>query len=189
MEPSPSSGSLSLTQRCPGRKSRSDLDFPLKLMLAAAEKFLFALADFFRREIFDVSGDSPCEPEGVFDPTVTVAPKLIGDRHFDFAARSNRLSKSSINIRHVEVKRQRPIAFCNRQRAELGKIVIEHQVGVANANVRVHELAAGSRRSRDFYSAERAFEEIDIFRGALYRKVRRQRAETLRNRILRFGHI
>src|SRR6266705_6457152 len=86
------------------------------------------------------------------------------------------------------MQRYGPVARGDRRGTELRKVVIEHQIGIADAHVSMHQLAAGSRRSRNLHGIKCAFQKINIVRRSPHGEMRCQRAKTFGNGILCLSH-
>ena len=155
---------------------------------SAPEHFGLAFRKFLGCGIFDMRCDSPAKSKRILHVTVAVTPKLIGDRHNDRAAARYGLRKNGIGISNVQMERKWPISLRDRGRAKLWKVIIEHQVGIADADMRMHQFASGFGRSRNFDGVECTFQEIDVLRRPGYSDMRRKRTETFWNRIFCFGH-
>ena len=124
---------------------------------AGSKEFLLPFLNLGRCRVFDMSTDSPCESEWIFDVSVAVSPKLIRERHSHFAACGYSLSKNGVSIRHIQMQHERPVSFRYGRRPVFGKRVIEHQIGIADAHVSMHKLARLPGRYRNLYRIERAF--------------------------------
>src|SRR5215510_1906593 len=133
-------------------------------------------------------GDPPVKSKRILDVAVSVAPKLISDRHNHRAAGRYGLRENGIGISNVQMECKWPISLGDRGRAELWKVIIEHQVGIADADMRMHQLASGFGRSRNFDRVECTFKKIDVLRRPRYGDMRCKRTESFRNRIFCFGH-
>ena len=56
---------------------------------------------------------------------------------------------------------------------ELWKVIVEHQVGVTDADMRMHQLASRSGRSRNLDRIERAFQKINVVSRSSHSEVSR----------------
>src|SRR5437867_8157161 len=107
---------------------------------ASAKRLRLALLHLFRRQLLLCGCDGPGETERILHVAVAVAPELIGEWESDHASGVDRLREGGVGVRHVEAEHNRPVSFGDRRRAEFGKIVGEHEHGVADADRGVHEL-------------------------------------------------
>jgi len=155
---------------------------------SAPEHFGLAFRKLLGCGIFDMRGDPPAKSKRILHVAVPVAPKLISDRHNHRAAGGYGLRENGVGISHVQMECKWPISLRDWRSAKLRKVIIEHQVGIADADMRMHQLASGSGRSRNFDRVECTFKEIDVLRRPRYGDMRCKRTEPFRNRIFCFGH-
>src|SRR5262249_32449217 len=109
------------------------------MTVATAEKLRFSFPNFLRRRILDIACDCPVETERISDVAVAVPPELVGKRHHNFASCRECLLEYFVDIRHVQVKPYWKDTLSKRRPTHLRKMIIEHQVGIADAHVNVHQ--------------------------------------------------
>lgn len=128
-----------------------------------AESLGGALLLFGRRQIFLACGNGPADSERIAYVPVTVAPELIGDRHSDFASRGDGGRPGRVGIGNIEVEMKRQSGLREGRQAEFNsKVVTEHQDGIADADLRMHQFAAGTGRSGDLFGAEGVLQKVDV---------------------------
>src|ERR1700722_5700264 len=107
-------------------------------------------------------GDRPFVAEGIFQPSVTIAPELVHDRHFNFRARLHRAIESGINPVKIDVKcARRPADRLWRESAKLREFVAQHDDGVPDLQFRMHDLAVGTFHGASIRGAKGLFIEFD----------------------------
>ncbi len=94
-----------------------------------------------------------------------------------------RLLPGGIHVRHVEREHHRSSAQrFRRAHALLGKCVGHHQVGIADLQVRVHDLAVGRGADRPHYfRAEYVSVKFDCLGRSVHQQVRRDAVHSIRN--------
>jgi len=108
--------------------------------LASAERFLSTLLYFCCRQVLQVRGDCPYEPERILHFSIAVAPELIPYWRYDFAASRKSLCPRSICIRYVERQAYRPpgaVGFA----PELREDIIQHHYGICDADAGVQKAS------------------------------------------------
>ena len=110
--------------------------------------------------VFHMSGDAPGIAEWVLDCCVAIAVERVlrcSDR-FRTGLKGARIR--GVDVINVDIQR---IAFGRPLRLRIGN----HQRGIADAQLGVHDLSAGSVHLEAILGVEDLFDEIDEFLGAL----------------------
>src|SRR5262245_5038144 len=147
-----------------------------------------SVPNLVRGGILNVRRNSPIESGRVFDQPIPIAPELIRDGHGRCGSSRNSSSENGVDIGDVEVQRDWPIALRDWWCTHFRKVIVEHQVGVADPDMRMHQLVPGPRRPRYFNGVKRPFQKIDVFLRAVNGEMRSQSSETFRNWTFRFWH-
>src|SRR6185295_11427867 len=153
-----------------------------------SKEFILSFLNLGRCWVFDMSTDRPRESEWIFHVSVAVSPKLIREWHSHFAAGGHSLRKNGVSIRNIQVQRERPVSFRYGRRPVFRKGIIEHQVGIADAHVSMHELARLSGRYGNLYRIECALQEIKVLDRSVHSEMRRQRVKAFGNGTVCFRH-
>src|SRR6266516_671176 len=130
-----------------------------------------------------MSGKRPLVAEGILELAVTIAPKHFLDGHHGLGAGGDSALKNFVNIGQVEVNSDGgSIELLRRAAAELGKLVTEHEDGIADLELGVHDaFAIGARHATDFFCAEDILVKIDSGRGVADVQVRSDGMKTVRD--------
>ena len=155
----------------------------------ATESLGLPLHNLRAREIFLARSNRPGDTERILYLAVAIAPELIRQRHARLGPCGYRLGVGSIGIGNIQLQVEGEAAFRQRRHAEFrSEIIREHQVRITDTHLHMHQFAARPRRPRDLDRIECAFQEIDILRGAFYKKVRRHSMKSGRSVVCCFCH-
>ena len=127
-----------------------------------------------------VGGDGPAMAEGIGQAAIAVAPEHVLRRHDGCRTGSDGALVDRVAVLDIEMDGDRRAADLERPAlaAHLGKLVVQHQGGIADAQHGMHQpLAVGRRHPPELRCAEGLLVEFDRLGRAGHRQVRRQTVE------------
>src|SRR2546423_12163263 len=130
-----------------------------------------------------MGGKRPFVAEGILEFAVTVAPEHFLDWHHSLGSGSDGALENFVNVGQVEVNGDgRSVKLLGRAAAEFGKLIAEHEEGIADFEFGVHNgLAIGTGHTTDLFGAEDVFVKVDSRRGVADVQVRGDGMKTVRN--------
>lgn len=147
------------------------------------EEFLGVGGDLFRSPIVLMRGDGPLMTERIFHLTVAITPKRIGHGHPDLATGRDRAIEQGVGVLDVDMQKNTRAAATFGRETIGRKLVREHERGVADLQLRVHQrLAIGRHHPHHFLRAESFLVKFNGGQAVVDDEVGGQRIESVRNR-------
>src|ERR1700752_2652328 len=135
---------------------------PLLLAGHRGEELLLPARPLLGRRVFLVRGETPAVARGILDRGEAVAPEHVGDRHHHLGPGPDRAIEGGVHVGQVEVERGGGMADRRgRQAAHVRILLRQHDAGVADLDLGVHEPAVRAIDAHDLPRAERALVEVD----------------------------
>src|SRR5271166_510546 len=149
-----------------------------------------SMANLLDRQILLMRGDEPAIAEWVLDPADAITVKLIGNRPDKLSARCHSARYGVIDVLDIEMDRDwRTADGFRAERLNLGVLVGQHDSGIADPDLRMVDLAAGTRQTHDLLGAERRLVEGDSVTGTIQDQIGRHTVIALGDRLHCCGHI
>ncbi len=127
----------------------------------------------------------------VFDHAITIAPKLVSQRHDDLGPGAQGLLIQGIDILDIEMNRDgRGVERQWRHSTHLGEFVVEQNPRVADLKIGVQErLAIGRHASTKLLGTEGPFVELDHVHAPAHSEMRRDGVKTRGNALDGIVHV
>src|SRR5262245_28353733 len=150
---------------------------------------LHALRDLLGSQVLFVRRDVPAVAERVLQRTGPVAVEHVGHRPRGGRPRGDGLGEDLVDVRHVqhEADGRAPVVLW-ASRVHLRRLVREHDVRVADLDLRVPDAPPGRGHPHDLDGPERAAVEIERARAIVDDEIRRGGVVSVRDRLHLLGH-
>ncbi len=127
--------------------------------------------------------DGPAVAEWIFKLTIAVAPKHILEGHLHGRACIHRPRERGIRVPDEKMDGYgRAIVGLWSQRTHFGKLIVQHDDGIANLDRGMQEPSIGRGQSHQLDGSERFFVELDGVRRAGAYQIRRYGMEAFWDR-------
>src|SRR3989441_1582602 len=149
-----------------------------------------SLADLRLSQIFFVRRDRPFMPERIRQLSVAVPPKHVLHGCLRGRSGGNCPFEGGIHVFDIEKNAHRsPVQSLRRPRAHLWDLVGEHDDGIANLNLSVHDLAARAGHAEAFKGTEGALVKVKSACGVAHHQIGSHRVETFWNGLHFSWHV
>src|ERR1700683_836027 len=129
---------------------------------SALRHLLHGCFHLFHRRLVLVSSNRPLVAEGIGQFSVAIAPEHVSHRHLDSRSGLHRALKRRVHIVGINVQSHAGAASAlRRQSAHLRKLIAQHQHGVADAQLGMHDFPVRSFHNTFFHGTECLLVELD----------------------------